>query len=243
MQQPSRSGASAGVPLPLALLLGLLVVAVAAAGTILSLTASPPPAPAAVPISPRLTLNPQYEESFPVRNPAAFAVAAAEAASEPARPPLSAVGAPRAWLSLPFAWPARGQLSTLFWEEGPYWIGGHHQGLDIANQEGEAVRAASGGVVVAASAESSRGYGTHIVVDHGYGVETLYAHLSALEVEVGQQVERGDLIGRLGNTGYSFGAHLHFELHVDGALVDPLLFLPDFPGRGLGALPHWERAE
>ncbi|MHB1133609.1 MAG: M23 family metallopeptidase [Chloroflexota bacterium] len=242
MQQRTRRSAGTRRVLPLGLLL-LLLALVTAAGIILALTANQPPAPAAIPVSPSLPpLTLRAQERALIGNSAPVAVAA-PAAAPPAFPPLSARDPQNVWFSLPLAWPTRGDMTTLFWEEGPYWIGGHHQGIDLAAKEGTAVRAASAGIVLAANPKSSRGYGTHIVLDHGYGVQTLYAHLSAMAVEPGQRVARGEPIGAVGNTGYSFGAHLHFEVHVDGNLTNPLLFLPDFPKRGLLSTPHSPRME
>jgi hypothetical protein len=68
---------------------------------------------------------------------------------------------------------------------------------------------------------ATNGYGTHVVVDHGFEYETLYAHLSELKVRNGQRVKRGDVIGLVGNTGLSAGPHLHYEVHKNGEAVDP----------------------
>ena len=69
------------------------------------------------------------------------------------------------------------------------------------------------------------GYGNCVVVDHGDGMETLYAHLYRIGVEVGQELKAGDQVGNIGSTGNSTGPHLHFEVHIDGIAVDPLLFV------------------
>ena len=72
---------------------------------------------------------------------------------------------------------------------------------------------------------STSGYGIHIIIDHGFGYETLYGHLSRLKVSNGQRVKRGDLIGYSGNTGLSSGPHLHYEVHKSGTAVDPANYL------------------
>jgi len=69
------------------------------------------------------------------------------------------------------------------------------------------------------------GYGNRVLIDHGNGFQTLYAHLSRIYVTAGQTVKRGDQIGQMGSTGRSTGVHLHFELRKEGALVDPLAYL------------------
>lgn len=123
-------------------------------------------------------------------------------------------------------WPAMGNISTHFHEAGPYWVGGYHQGLDIASQWGWNVFAAWDGVVIEAATGWNRGYGTTIVIDHRNGIQTRYAHLGHSFVELGDRVEAGDLIGLVGSTGASNGPHLHFEVIVDEQLRDPLLYLP-----------------
>lgn len=108
---------------------------------------------------------------------------------------------------------------------GPRW-GRTHKGIDIANHGGcygdPAVAAADGVVVVS---EWHGGYGNCVVVDHGDGVYTLYAHFSERSVEVGDVVSAGDEVGKIGSTGYSTGPHLHFEVYVDGEVVNPLIFV------------------
>jgi murein DD-endopeptidase MepM/ murein hydrolase activator NlpD len=95
-----------------------------------------------------------------------------------------------------------------------------HPGLDFPAPTGTAVTAARGGVVVE-TGDNPDGYGRRIVLDHGQGERTLYAHLSAILVRVGQSVAAGALIGRVGSTGFSTGPHLHFEVRVRGAAIDP----------------------
>lgn len=128
-------------------------------------------------------------------------------------------------------WPAMGNISTYFHEAGPYWVGGYHQGLDIAAWWGYNVFAAWDGVVIEAQDGWNKGYGTTILIDHGNGVSTRYAHLETLLVEPGDTVGAGELIGFVGSSGASGGPHLHFEVLIDGDLRDPLEFLPSDPER------------
>jgi len=98
-----------------------------------------------------------------------------------------------------------------------------HTGIDLRDDYGSLVRATAGGVVVAAG--PSGGYGQMVEIDHGSGLATRYAHLSAVSVAVGQEVAPGEPVGRLGSTGRSTGPHLHYEVRVDGEPVDPTRFL------------------
>ena len=143
----------------------------------------------------------------------------------------------RDWLSLPFAWPLRGWVSTEFLEPGPYWVGGYHQGIDIAVGYDVPVRAASAGVVPEAENNGfNRGYGNYVKIDHHYGVITLYGHMEKTAVKAGDHVARGQVIGYSGSSGVATGPHLHFEVRVDGYLADPELFLPPMPTRRLYAM-------
>ena len=96
----------------------------------------------------------------------------------------------------------------------------YHNGVDLRASTGTDVYSAASGTVQIATYNSTYGY--YVLVDHGGGVSTLYAHLSQLLVSPGQKVARGERIALSGNTGYSFGAHLHFEVRVDGVRVDPI---------------------
>ena len=98
-----------------------------------------------------------------------------------------------------------------------------HSGIDFRGPIGTPIYATADGVVV--TAQYSGGYGQKVVIDHGYGHSTLYAHMSAIAVDVGDQVKRGDNIGALGNTGRSSGPHLHYEIHRDNKAVNPRHYL------------------
>jgi len=98
-----------------------------------------------------------------------------------------------------------------------------HTGLDMAASMGEPIRAADTGNVVMAGWNG--GYGNCVIIDHGAGLSTLYAHQSEVAVSVGQRVNRGEVIGYVGSTGLSTGPHLHFEVRVNGTPVDPTQYL------------------
>ncbi|MBK9418193.1 MAG: M23 family metallopeptidase [Flavobacteriales bacterium] len=95
-----------------------------------------------------------------------------------------------------------------------------HAGMDFTAKTGTPIHATGDGRVTFAD-YATNGYGTHVVVDHGFEYETLYAHLSELKVRNGQRVKRGDVIGLVGNTGLSAGPHLHYEVRKNGEAVDP----------------------
>ena len=116
-----------------------------------------------------------------------------------------------------FIWPASGKIT-----QQPVW---YHMALDIANKAAPDVLAADSGTVVVAGAPDRFGYGIRIMIDHGNGYQTLYAHLQQVYVAVGQTVERGAAIGKMGSSGRSTGTHLHFEVRKDGALQNPWNYL------------------
>jgi len=125
----------------------------------------------------------------------------------------------------PDIWPTRGRLTSGFGNRRDpiNYTTSFHSGVDIANTQGTAIKATANGTV---SFEGTRGgYGNMVVIDHGYGYETLYAHLSRTEVSEGEEVKRGDIIGRMGSTGRAVGSHLHYEVHVNGTPVDPMDYM------------------
>lgn len=96
-----------------------------------------------------------------------------------------------------------------------------HHGMDFTGPEGADIFASGDGVVVE-SGYSFYGYGNRVIIDHGYGYKTVYAHLEDIFVDEGQRVQRGDVIGSLGNTGRSTGAHLHYEVRLNNKPRDPI---------------------
>jgi murein DD-endopeptidase MepM/ murein hydrolase activator NlpD len=118
-----------------------------------------------------------------------------------------------------FVWPVAGPVTSGF---GWRW-GRMHEGVDIAAPTGAPIVASASGVVIYAGWMD--GYGNLVVVDHGGGLATAYAHQSSIGVGVGQSVAQGQTIGYIGCTGHCFGSHLHFEVRVKGVAVDPLGYL------------------
>ena len=120
-----------------------------------------------------------------------------------------------------FIWPANNHFLSGF----DYTPNANHFGIDIAGSAGDAVYAVDNGVVVYAG-WNNWGYGNVVVVNHGNGWQTLYAHLSAYNVGCGQSVYQGNAVGAIGSTGNASGAHLHFEMMNNGAKVNPWNYLP-----------------
>jgi murein DD-endopeptidase MepM/ murein hydrolase activator NlpD len=125
----------------------------------------------------------------------------------------------------PSLWPVVGHLTAGFGERlDPFsGEGAFHTGVDISSEYGTAVRATADGVVI--GAEEHVGYGRLVVLDHGFGVTTFYGHLSAFNVTPGQRVNRGDVIGYVGVSGRSTGPHVHYEVRINGAPVNPMRYL------------------
>jgi len=116
-----------------------------------------------------------------------------------------------------FIWPAGGGIS-----QGYRF---YHKAYDISNRAGGPILASDSGIVTVAGWVDGYGYGNRVMLDHGNGYQTLYAHLSVIQVKVGQRVNRGDVLGQMGNTGRSTGTHLHFEIRQGGTLLNPASFL------------------
>ena len=127
--------------------------------------------------------------------------------------------------STPSLWPVIGHLSAGFGERmDPFsGEGAFHTGVDIASQYGDQVRATADGIVI--EANDRAGYGRLVIIDHGFGVTTWYGHLSTFSVLIGEQLKRGDAIGNVGVSGRSTGPHVHYEVRIDGAPVNPMRYL------------------
>ncbi len=120
-----------------------------------------------------------------------------------------------------FIWPVNGPITSPFCERRAW--ESCHPGIDIGVGSGTPIRAAGSGVV--AIAGPTGGYGNYTCIQHGGGISTCYAHQSSIQVSVGQHVSQGQVIGLSGCTGLCFGAHLHFEVRVNGSVVNPLNYL------------------
>ncbi|MBK8304526.1 MAG: M23 family metallopeptidase [Chloracidobacterium sp.] len=128
---------------------------------------------------------------------------------------------------LPSVWPHQGKINNEFgFRRNPF--GGRsyefHAGMDIDGERGDLVIAPAGGTVIKAS--WSGGYGNMLEIDHGNGLTTRYGHLSKIEVGVGDQITRGQLVAYVGSTGRSTGPHLHYELRLNDKSINPRHVLP-----------------
>jgi len=125
----------------------------------------------------------------------------------------------------PSIWPAHGWLTGTFGGRSDPFTGepGFHQGIDISTEKGNPIYATADGTVEAAAYTGD--YGNLIQIRHGFGLTTRYGHLSGFAVKPGQTVSRGDVIGYIGSTGRSTGAHLHYEILANGKLINPLQLL------------------
>ncbi len=129
------------------------------------------------------------------------------------------------YASTPSVWPVRGWVTSPFGNRTSPFSGilKFHEGMDIAAQTGTPVVAPADGVVIKAG--FSTGYGNMVEISHGYGVKTLYAHNSRVNVKAGQRIKRGEVISYVGDSGSSTGPHLHYEVRVNGLPVNPVRYL------------------
>lgn len=119
--------------------------------------------------------------------------------------------------SAQFSWPAKGQMAQYY-----SW---YHPGLDISNLSGGPIHASDNGTVTVSGWPDNSGYGNRVILDHGNGYKTLYAHMSAIYVSAGQKVGKGEVLGAMGSTGRSTGTHLHFEIIREGGRLNPYSIL------------------
>ncbi|WP_313345250.1 peptidoglycan DD-metalloendopeptidase family protein [Sedimentibacter sp.] len=117
---------------------------------------------------------------------------------------------------VPIKFPTQGRITSTY---GQRW-GKFHRGLDIANVTGTEIYAAGNGRVIESKYNNS--YGNYVLIEHKNGFRTRYAHMSKRLVEQGAEINQGDLIGLIGNTGTSYGSHLHYEIYLYGKLINPL---------------------
>ena len=122
-------------------------------------------------------------------------------------------------------WPVQGRITSQFGRRG--WMG-FHSGIDIAAPKGTPVRAVADGLVIvsAHNLDGYSGYGKVIIIEHGDGIKTLYAHNKNNLVEIGECIREGGIIAEVGSSGNASGSHLHFEIRKDGRPVNPLEYLP-----------------
>jgi murein DD-endopeptidase MepM/ murein hydrolase activator NlpD len=132
------------------------------------------------------------------------------------------------WASTPSIWPVKGVLTSKFGPRVSPFTGKKalHAGIDIGSPAGTEIRSPASGKVVVAAYDGRMG--KFIRIDHGYGIETTYGHLSKIYVKYGDKVHRGDLIGLVGSTGkFSTGPHLHYQVAVNDTVVDPVHYILD----------------
>jgi hypothetical protein len=167
---------------------------------------------------PEATVSPSPADLARIKSDAARIAAARTADSEEA-----------GWLER-FNWPVTGRISGIYGSQRI--LNGHpfapHLGVDIAAPAGTPIRSPADGIVTLADADQFLTGGT-VLIDHGHGVNSVYAHLQAIGVRVGQRVLQGDVIGALGMTGRATGPNLHWGVHWFGIGVDPALLVPPMP--------------
>jgi len=129
------------------------------------------------------------------------------------------------YASTPSTWPVRGWITSPFGNRTSPFSGipTFHEGVDIAAQTGTPVMAPADGVVIKAG--FSTGYGNMVEISHGYGIKTVFAHNSRLNVKAGQRVRRGEVVSYVGDSGSSTGPHLHYEVRLNGLPVNPVKYM------------------
>lgn len=127
--------------------------------------------------------------------------------------------------NIPAIWPVRGRITASFGErmDPLSGEGAFHAGVDISAPIGMEVESTADGIVLSAGPDAS--YGNSVLIDHGYGITTRYGHMSKIYVVIGQEVKRGQVIGAVGMTGRATGPHLHYEVHIQEAPVNPAKYL------------------
>jgi murein DD-endopeptidase MepM/ murein hydrolase activator NlpD len=149
-------------------------------------------------------------------------LAAAQAAQAQPAAPAAPTGPIQGESSSGFIWPVSGPITSPFCEPRPWEA--CHPGIDIGVPSGTPIQAVADGTVAIAGPES--GYGNYPCIDHGGGLSSCYAHQESISVSVGEHVSQGQVIGISDCTGLCFGPHLHFEVRVNGSVVDPMGYLP-----------------
>ena len=140
--------------------------------------------------------------------------------SKPSPEPLIPAPKPRLQNKPLFIWPSPGTISSGYGKRH----GRNHQGIDITKDRGRAIRAAGSGIIEFSGVQN--GFGKTVIINHGSGFKTLYAHNAKINVSKGMRVKRGKVISKMGTTGRSTGIHLHFEIRVNGKPANPLRYLP-----------------
>jgi murein DD-endopeptidase MepM/ murein hydrolase activator NlpD len=132
---------------------------------------------------------------------------------------------PERYFWFPFIWPVTGRISSVFGTERRYngQPGWKHAGIDIAQKTGTPLKATAGGRVILADALTV--HGNTVMIDHGWGIVSIYNHMDTLAVQVNDTVTHGDIIGTVGATGVATGSHVHFGISIQGVRVDPTAWL------------------
>lgn len=129
--------------------------------------------------------------------------------------------------STPTIWPTRGWVTSYFGIRKSEFSGEKkmHEGIDIGAPIGSKIISTADGMITFAGAKP--GFGYYVQIDHGYGLETIFAHASSLVVKKGDKIKRGEILARIGSTGLSTGPHVHYEVRVNGTPVDPMHYILD----------------